>query len=169
MHAYIRIHTRIAGHAGGIPNIPCRSAPGSHLFIQLPIPKRTVERLCAISVQEICDIPVVCEFPDVFPDDLPGLPPDRDVEFVIELKPGTAPISLRAYRMPPNELAKLKDQLQELRDKGFIRHSSSPWGCPTLFVKKKDQTLRMCVDYRPLNEVTIKNKYLLPRIDLLFD
>jgi hypothetical protein len=117
-------------------------------------------------VKEIYDIPVVCEFSDVFPDDLPGLPPDREVEFVIELKPGTAPISRRAYRMPPNELAKLKDQLQELRDKGFIRPSSSPWGCPALFVKKKDQTLRMCVDYRPLNEVTIKNKYLLPRIDI---
>jgi hypothetical protein len=141
----------------------------SHLLIQLPIPKRTVKRICATLVQEICDIPVVCEFPDVFLDDLPGLPPDRDVEFVIELKSGTAPISRRAYRMPPNELAELKDQLQELRDKGFIRPSSSPWGCPTLFVKKKDQTLRMCVDYRPLNEVTIKNKYSLPRIDLLFD
>jgi hypothetical protein len=119
-------------------------------------------------MKEICDIPVVCKFSDVFPDDLPGLPPDREVEFVIELQPGTAPISRRAYRMPPNELAKLKDQLQELRNKGFIRPSSSPWGCPALFVKK-DQTLRMCVDYRPLNEVTIKNKYPLPRIDMLFD
>jgi hypothetical protein len=89
------------------------------------------------SVQEIYDIPVVCEFPDVFPNDLPGLPPDRDVEFVIELKPGTAPISRRAYRMPPNELVELKDQLQELRDKGFIRPSSSPWRCPALFVKKR--------------------------------
>jgi hypothetical protein len=141
----------------------------SHLLIQLPIPKRTVERICATSVKEICDIPIVYEFPDVFPDDLPGLPPDREVEFVIDLKPSTAPISRRAYRMPPNELAELKYQLQELRDKGFIRPSSSPWGCPTLFVKKKDQTLRMCVDYRPLNEVTIKNKYPLPRIDILFD
>jgi hypothetical protein len=96
----------------------------SHLLIQLPIPKRTVERICATSMKEICDIPVVCEFLDVFPDDLPGLPPDREVEFVIELQPGTAPISRRAYRMPPNELAKLKDQLQELRDKGFIEEGS---------------------------------------------
>jgi hypothetical protein len=80
----------------------------SHLLIQLPIPKRTVERICATSVKEICDIPVVCEFSYVFPDDLPGLPPDREVEFVIELKPGTTPISRRAYRMPPNELAELK-------------------------------------------------------------
>jgi hypothetical protein len=141
----------------------------SHLLIQLPIPKRIVERICATSVKEIYDIPVACEFLDVFPDDLPGLPPDREVEFVIELKPSTAPISRRAYRMPPNELAELKAQLQELLEKGFIRPSSSPWGCPALFVKKKDQTLRICVDYRPLNEVTIKNKYPLPRIDILFD
>jgi hypothetical protein len=112
---------------------------------------------------------VVCEFPDVFPEDLPGFPPERDVEFVIELKPGTAPISRRSYRMPPNELAELKTQLQDLLEKGFIRPSSSPWGCQAIFVKKKDQTLRMCVDYRPLNEVTIKNKYPLPRIDILFD
>jgi hypothetical protein len=91
------------------------------------------------------------------------------VEFVIELKPGTAPISRRSYGMPPNELAELKTQLQDLLEKGFIRPSSSPWGCLAIFVKKKDQTLRMCVDYRSLNEVTIKNKYLLPWIDLLFD
>lgn len=89
---------------------------------------------------------MVCEFSDVFPEDLPGLPPERDVEFVIERKPGTTPISRRSYRMPPNELAELKTQLQDLLEKGFIRPSSSPWGCPTIFVKKKDQTLRMCVD-----------------------
>jgi hypothetical protein len=104
-------------------------------------------------IPEIQDISVVCEFSDVFPEDLPGLPPERDVEFVIELKPSTTPIS-RSYRMPPNELAELKTQLQDLLEKGFIRPSSSPWGCPAIFVKK-DQTLRMCVDYRPLNEVTI--------------
>ena len=97
------------------------------------------------------------------------MPPDREVEFVIELKPGTAPISKRPYRMPPNELRELKEQLKILLDKGFIRPSSSPWGCPTFFVKKKDGSLRMCVDYRPLNEVTVKNKYPLPRIDILFD
>ena len=114
-------------------------------------------------------IPLVCEFPDVFPDDLPGLPPDRDVEFKIELIPGTAPISRRPYRMPPNELVELKTQLNELLKKGLIRPSSSPWGCSAIFVKKKDQSLRMCVDYRPLNVVTIKNKYPLPRIDILFD
>jgi hypothetical protein len=105
---------------------------------------------------------VVREFPDVFPEELPGLQLEHDVEFSIELKPGTTPISRRSYIMPPNELAELKTQLQDLLEKGFIRPSSSPWGCPAIFVKKKDQTLRMCVDYRPLNEVTIKNKYPLP-------
>src|SRR6185437_2129902 len=126
----------------------------------------TINKLEGKSLEEI---PVVCDYSDVFPEDLPGLPPDRDVEFVIELQPSTAPISRRPYRMPPNELAELKAQLQDLLNKGFIRPSSSPWGCPALFVKKKDQSLRLCVDYRPLNAVTIKNKYPLPRIDILFD
>jgi hypothetical protein len=112
----------------------------------------------------------VCEFPDVFPDELLGLPPDRDVEFAIELIPGTPPISRRPYRMPPNELAELKKQLQDLLKKGLICPSSSEWGCPALFMKKKkDNSLRMCVDYRPLNAVIIKNKYPLPWIDILFD
>jgi hypothetical protein len=115
------------------------------------------------------DIPVVCEYPDVFPEDLPRMPPDRDIEFIIKLQPGTAPISKKSYRMPPNELAELKIQLQDLLDKGFIHPSASPWGCPALFVKKKDNSLRLCVDYRPLNAVTIKNKYPRPRIDILFD
>jgi hypothetical protein len=123
----------------------------------------------AIEGIKLEDIPVVCEYPVVFPDELPGVPPNRDVEVVIELQPGTAPISKRPYCMPPNELAKLKLQLQELLDKGYIRPSASPCGCPTLFVKKKDHSLRLYVDYRPLNTVTIKNKYLLPRIDILFD
>jgi hypothetical protein len=115
------------------------------------------------------DIPVVCEYTDVFRDEFPSLPPDRDVEFVIELQPGTAPISKRSYRMPPEELVELKKQLQQLLVKGYICPSSSPWGCPAIFVKKEDGSLRLCVDYRPLNAVTIKNKYLLPRIDVLFD
>jgi hypothetical protein len=117
---------------------------------------------------DLASIPVVCEFPNVFPEDLPGLPPDRDVEFIIELESGTTPISRRPYRMAPPELAEMKKQLEELLQKGFIRPSSSPWGCPAIFMKK-DDTLRMCVDYRPLNAVTIKNKYPLPRINALFD
>jgi hypothetical protein len=97
------------------------------------------------------------------------MPLDRDIEFAIELQPGTTHISKRPYWMPPAELAELKKQLQELLDKGFICPSTSPWGCPTLFVKKKDESLRLCIDYRPLNAVTIKNKCHFPRIDVLFD
>jgi hypothetical protein len=107
-------------------------------------------------------IPVVCEFPDVFPEELPGMPPDRELEFAIEIVPGTAPIYKKYYRMPGPELAELKKQLDELLQKGYIRPSISPWGSPVLFVKKKDGSLRMCKDYRQLNEVTIKNKYPLP-------
>jgi hypothetical protein len=139
------------------------------LSIPIAVPAKPFGRVYEAIIPEIQEIPVVCEFPDVFPEDLPGLPPERDVEFGIELKPGTTPISRRSYRMPPNELAELKTQLQDLLEKGFIRPSSSPWGCPAIFIKKKDQTLRMCMDYRHLNEVTIKNKYPLPRIDILFD
>jgi hypothetical protein len=98
----------------------------SKLLIRLPKPKRAVERSYGTTVKDVKDIPVVRDFPDVFSDDLPGLPPDRAVEFAIELKPGTAPISRRAYRMPPMELAELKTQLQELLDKGYVRPSSSP-------------------------------------------
>jgi hypothetical protein len=139
------------------------------LSIPVATTAKPFDRVYEAIIPEIQDILVVCEFLDVFPEDLPGLPPKRDVEFVVELKPGIAPISRRSYRMPLNELAELKTQLQDLLEKGFIRPSSSPWGCPAIFVKKKDQTLWMCVDYRPLNEVTIKNKYPLPRIDILFD
>ncbi|KAA0059550.1 reverse transcriptase [Cucumis melo var. makuwa] len=115
------------------------------------------------------DVLVVKEFLDVFPNDLSGLPPDREIEFTIELLPGTAPISQAPYRMAPSELKELKMQLQELVDKGYIRPSVLPWGAPVLFVKKKDGTLRLCIDYRQLNKVTIRNKYPLPRIDDLFD
>jgi hypothetical protein len=115
------------------------------------------------------DIRVVREYPDVFPKELPGMPPDCDIEFLIELLPRTPPISKRPYRMPINELVELKKQIAELQAKGFIRPSSSPWGATVLFVEKKDGTQRMCIDYRSLNEVTIKNKYPLPRIEDLFD
>ncbi|KAA0051925.1 pol protein [Cucumis melo var. makuwa] len=113
--------------------------------------------------------PVVREYPDVFPDELPGLPPPREVDFAIDLEPGTAPISRVPYRMAPAELKELKVQLQELLDKGFIRPSVSPWGAPVLFVKKKNGSMRLCIDYRELNKVTVKNRYPLPRIDDLFD
>ncbi|KAL5539055.1 hypothetical protein UlMin_044547 [Ulmus minor] len=115
------------------------------------------------------DVPIVRDFVDVFPEELPGLPPDREIQFEIELLPGTAPISKAPYRMAPAELKELQAQLQDLLDKRFIRPSHSPWGAPVLFVKKKDGTLRMCIDYRELNKVTVKNRYPLPRIDDLFD
>ena len=104
-----------------------------------------------------------------FPDELPGLPLHRDVDFGIELHAGTSPISMTPHRMAPVELQELRVQLQELLDKGFIRPSTSPWGAPVLFAKKKDKTLRLCIDYRQLNRVTIKNRYPLQRIDDLFD
>ena len=115
------------------------------------------------------DVPVVRDFPDVFPDDLLGLPPEREIYFPIDLFPGTAPISLPPYRMAPAELKELKTQIQELVDRGFIRLGISPWGAPVLFVKKKDDTWRLCINYMQLNKVTIRNKYPLPRIDDLFD
>jgi hypothetical protein len=114
-------------------------------------------------------INVVSEFPDVFPEELPGMPPERKVEFAIELIPGTAPISKRAYRVFGPGLVNLKKQIDELLEKGYIRPSTSPWEAPMLFVEKKDGTKRMCIDYRSLNEVTVKNMYPLPRIEDIFD
>jgi hypothetical protein len=114
-------------------------------------------------------IKVVSEFPDVFLEDLPGMPPERKVEFAIELVPGTAPISKRAYRVSRPKLVELKKQIDELSEKAYIRPSTSPWVAPVPFVEKKDGTRRMCIDYQALNEVTIKNKYPLPRIEDLFD
>ena len=114
-------------------------------------------------------IPIVREFLDVFPEELPGIPLKREVDLSIAIVPGTVPMSRAPYRMAPTELKELKSQLQELLDKGFIRPSVSPWGGPVLFVKKKDDTLRMCIDYRRINKVTVKNKYPLPRIEDLFD
>jgi hypothetical protein len=115
------------------------------------------------------NIRAVRDFPDVFPEELPGMPPDREVEFVVDLLPGTAPISKQPYKMSVEELKELKKQLTELQEAGYIRPSSSPWGAPVLFVQKKDGSQGMCVDYRTLNDVTVKNKYPLPRIEDLFD
>ncbi|GJX25175.1 putative reverse transcriptase domain-containing protein [Tanacetum coccineum] len=119
--------------------------------------------------KQIEDVPIVRDFPEVFPEDLPGLPPARPVEFQIDLIPGAAPVARAPYRLAPSEMKELSEQLQELSDKGFIRPSSSPWGAPVLFVKKKDGSFRMCIDYRELNKLTVKNRYPLPRIDDLFD
>jgi hypothetical protein len=158
-HAVIDVATRA---------IEIHSPMDGEITLYLPDQGCTRSFAFALIESPVERIPVVCEYPDVFPDELPGMPPYRDLEFAIELQPETAPISKRPYRMPPAELAELNKQLQELLDKGFIRPSTSPWGCPAMFVKK-DESLRLCVDYRPLNAVTIKNKYPLPRIDVLFD
>ncbi|XP_056683826.1 uncharacterized protein [Spinacia oleracea] len=152
------------------PGVKIISALAMHKYLR----KGQEAYLCQIQDlgredSELSDILVVKEFPDVFPEDIPDIPPDREVEFTIELIPGTAPISKAPYRMAPAETKELKDQIEDLLNKGYIRPSVSPWGAPVLFVKKKDGSLRLCIDYRELNQVTIKNKYPLPRIDDLFD
>ncbi|GKG09919.1 hypothetical protein Tco_0338665 [Tanacetum coccineum] len=130
----------------------------------------TKEEETEILERRIEDVPVVRDFPEVFPEDLPGLPPTRQIEFHIELIPGAAPVARAPYRLAPAEMKKLAEQLKELSDKVFIRPSSSPWGAPILFVKKKDGSFRMCINYRELlNKLTVKNRYPLPRIDDLFD
>jgi hypothetical protein len=135
-----------------------------HTILHLPQQEYISSCVYATEGMKLEDIPIVYEYPDVFPDELPRMPPDRDVEFVIELQPSTTPISKRPYRMPPNELAELKIQVQELLDKGYTRPSASPWGCPALFVKKKDNSLRLCVDYRPLNAVILRISTLFPAL-----
>ncbi|GJY01368.1 putative reverse transcriptase domain-containing protein [Tanacetum coccineum] len=115
------------------------------------------------------DVPIVRDFPEVFPEDMPGIPPARQVEFQIDLVPGAAPVARVPYRLAPSEMKELAEQLQEISDKGFIRPNSSPWGTPVLFVKKKDGSFCMCSDYLELNKLTVKNRYPLPRIDDLFN
>jgi hypothetical protein len=143
------------------------SAPdGQEVTVGATEPSRFLHQMEAIPTD---GIRVVSEFPDVFPDDLPGMPPDRDIEFCIDLLPGTAPIAKRPYRMAPVEHEEVKKTVDELLAKGYIRRSFSPWAFPVLLVEKKDGAKRMCVDYQDLNAVTIKNKHPLPRIEDLFD
>ncbi|GJS97792.1 putative reverse transcriptase domain-containing protein [Tanacetum coccineum] len=139
---------------------------GCHVFLAHITIKETGDKS---KKKQLQDVPIVKNFLEVFPEDLPGLPHTRQVEFHIDLVPGAAPVARAPYRLAPSEMKELADQLQELSDKGFIRPSSSPWGAPVLFVKKKDGSLRMCIDYRELNKLTVKNRYPLPRIDDLFD
>jgi hypothetical protein len=134
------------------------------LTLHLPVVSRIKTSLHHVGERKLQDINVVHEFSDVFPDELLGMPPKRAIEFKVELQPGTAP-----YKMSLVELADLKIQLQDLLDKVFIHPSSSSWGYSTLFIPKKDNELHLCVNYRPLNAVTIKNKYPLPHINILFD
>jgi hypothetical protein len=133
----------------------------AHIEVQL--------QLNALKESRLEDIPVVNEFQDVFPQELPGMPPDREIEFTIDLILGTTPIAQAPYKMGPKELVELKEQLYELEQKGFIQESILPWGTLVISVDKWDGGRRMCGDYRNLNNVTIKNKYPLPRIQDLFD
>ncbi|GJU54269.1 putative reverse transcriptase domain-containing protein [Tanacetum coccineum] len=135
---------------------------GCQVFIAQIMEKKSVDK-------RLEDIPVVREFLEVFPEDLPGLPPVLQVEFQIDLIPGGTPVARAPYRLAPSEMQELSNQFQELADRGFIRPSTSLWGAPVLFVKKKDGSFRMCIDYRELNKHTVMNRYPLPRIDDLFD
>ncbi|GKA73869.1 putative reverse transcriptase domain-containing protein [Tanacetum coccineum] len=139
---------------------------GHHVFLAHVTTKETKDKS---GEKRLEDVQIVRDFPEVFPEDLPGLLPTRQVEFQIDLMPGVAPVARAPYRLAPFEMKELPEQLQELSEMGFIRPSSSPWGAPVLFVKKKDGSFRMCIDYRELNKVTVKNCYPFPRIDDLFD
>jgi hypothetical protein len=142
--------------------------PSGHIIRCEPNHEKAISMLCALESESVDGVPIVCEYPDVFPKELLGMPPDWDVEFVIDLLPGMGPIAKTLYRMSVDELEELKNQLKELTDKGYIRPSVLPWGSPLLFVKK-DGSMRMCIDYLSLDDVAIKNKYPLPRIDDLLN
>jgi hypothetical protein len=149
--------------------ITMTSSDGVQIEHITTMPSRKAYYKKSFSGPTLDQVPVVCEYTDVFPEELLGMSLDRDIEFVIELIPGIAPIAQRPYHMNPQELEELKKQLADMLSKGLIRPSASPWGSPVLFVDKRDGTIRLCVDYRKLNEVTIKNKYPLPKIEDLFD
>jgi hypothetical protein len=145
------------------------SPQGERIEVNVCMPATAEAIVNQLEEKSLEHLRIVCEYRDVFSEELPGMPCDRDIEFSIKLLPGTAPISKEAYRMDVKDLIELMKQIEELIEKGFIHPSSSPWGAPVLFVNKKDGSRRMCVDYRSLNEVTIKNKYPLPQIEDLFD
>jgi hypothetical protein len=142
---------------------------GEKISVDVAVQKQPTALVNQLDDDASKESPIINEFLDVIPNDLPGIPPVRDIKFLIELLPRTAPIAKRPYRIGVDELEELKKQIKELQDKGFIHPSSSPWGAPVIFGDKKDGGQRICVDYRSLNEVTIKNKYPLPRSDDLFD
>ncbi|WOG95286.1 hypothetical protein DCAR_0414598 [Daucus carota subsp. sativus] len=170
----------IAGHHFSANLIPFKLGEFDvKKFLTITQAKRLLRQNCEAYLANVIDtnqevppieaIPVVNEFPDVIPNELPGLPRDREVQFDIDLAPGTEPVSKAPYRMAPVEMKELATQLQDLLGKGVIRPSISPWGAPVLFVKKKDGSMRLCIDYRELKKLTIKNRYPLPKIDDLFD
>ncbi|GJY88261.1 putative reverse transcriptase domain-containing protein [Tanacetum coccineum] len=159
------------GHESRLNIISCTKnqkylLKGSHVFLTHVTAKKAEDKS---EEKRLEDVPIVRDFLEVFPEDLTGIPPTRQVEFQIDLIPGAAPVARAPYRLAPSEMKEFSDQLQELSDEGFIRPTSSPWGASVLFVKKKDGSFRMCIDYRELNKLTVKNCYPLPRIDDLFD
>ncbi|GKB70361.1 putative reverse transcriptase domain-containing protein [Tanacetum coccineum] len=160
----IRLNTILRGCTLNLRNHPFNI---NLMPVELGIFDAIIE--CKSEEKRLEDVPIVRDFPDVFLEELAGLPPTRQVEFQIDLVPGVAPVARAPYRLAPSKMKELLEQLQELSDKGFIRSSSSPWGALILFVKKKDISFRMCIDYRELNKLTVKNRYPLPRIDDLFD
>ncbi|GKB66354.1 putative reverse transcriptase domain-containing protein [Tanacetum coccineum] len=171
MRGQTRTLTSLWGNGTRLNIISCTKThkyllKGHNVFLAHVTTKETEDKS---GEKRLEDVPIVQDFPEVFPEDLPGLPPTRQVEFQIDLMLGAAPVARAPYRLAPSEMKELSEQLQELSDKGFIRPSSSPWGAPVLFVKKKDGSFRMCIDYRELNKLTVKNRYPLPRIDDLFD
>jgi hypothetical protein len=165
--SWIKLHRAVLDIAGRMVHLD--SPVYGKVILHLPAVSRIKESLHHVVELKLKDIHAVQEFPYIFPDDLPRMPPERVIEFKIELQPGTAPIAKALYKMSLVEMGELKIQLQGMLDKGYIRPSTSPWGYSALFVEKKDKELRLCVDYRPLNAVTIKNKYPVSRTDIMFD
>jgi hypothetical protein len=165
--SWMKLHKAVLDIAGRLVHLD--TPVYGKVILHLPAVSRIKASLHHVVELKLEGIHIIQEFPDVFPDDLPGMPPERAIEFKIELQPGTAPIAKALYKMSLVKMKELKIQLQGLLDNGYIRPTTSPWGCSALFVEKKDKELRLCVDYRLLNAVTIKNKYPLPRIDILFD
>jgi hypothetical protein len=165
--SWMKLHRAVWDIAGRLVHLD--SPVYGKVILHLPAVSRIKVFLHHVVQVKFEDIHVIQEFLDVFLDDLPGMPPEKAIEFKIELQPSTTPIAKAPYKMPPVEMKGLKIQLHSLLDKGYIRLSTSPWGWSALFVEKKDKELHLCVDYRPLNAVTIKNKYPLPRINILFD
>jgi hypothetical protein len=163
----MKLHRAVLDIAG--PLVHLESLMYSKVILNLPAVSRIKASIHHMVELKLEDIHVIREFSDMFPDDLPRMPPERAIEFKIELQSGTAPLAKAPYKMSPVEMKKSKIQLQVFLDKGYIHQSTSPWGCSALFMEKKDKELCLCVDYRLLNAVIIKNKYPLPCIDILFD
>jgi hypothetical protein len=165
--SWMKLHRAVLDIAGRLVHLD--SPVYGKVILHLPMISRIKAFLHHVVELNLEGIHVIREFPDVFHNDQPRMPPERAMELKIELQPSTAPIAKALYKISAVEMKELKIQLHGLLDKGYIYPSISPWGCLALFVEKKDKELHLCVDYRPLNAVTIKNKYPLPRIDILFD